>query len=70
MAIIADQLLIDRLVDSAYRGEQYAVDYDVLFDYDQDFSGHWAIEPFVAFSIDRLLNYWDLDLNDESLWDM
>ena len=65
MAIIASQLLVDALVEAAYGGPSLSVAYDDVFDIDHDSSTHAVIDPFVALSVEWLLDYWDL--SDDAL---
>jgi hypothetical protein len=60
MAVIAEQEFIDLLVESAFGGHDVEVEYDEVFDDDQD-SADFAFDPFDALLIDRLLEYWDLN---------
>ena len=65
MTIIADQTLVDFLVNSAFGEAQVSVPYSAVFDEDHDSSTDSPIDPFIALSVERLLDYWDL--SDDTL---
>ena len=64
MGVIAEQGLVDSLVESAFGGHDIEVEYGDIFDEDHD-SFDVFFDPFDALLIDRLLENWDL--NDGTL---